>query len=89
MAQSQKHDPKRPDLLLETDDGTWYLIDYKTDHFSVADIEQQASRHRPQLERYGEDFTALTGITPKLAIYFAQHGILHQLAKSSVKAASR
>jgi ATP-dependent exoDNAse (exonuclease V) beta subunit len=69
----------RPDLLLEGEDGSWYLIDYKTDQFPLAEINQQALRHRPQLERYREDFTALTNIKPQLAIYFAQHGILHKL----------
>ncbi len=83
MVEKEKRDSKkRPDLLLETADGTWHLIDYKTDQFSVGDIKQQASRHRAQLKRYGEDFNALTGITPKLAIYFAEHGVLHKLGKN-------
>ncbi len=67
----------RPDLLLESKDGEWYLIDYKTDRFSTNDIEQQALRHRPQLERYGKDFSQLTKIEAKLAIYFAQSGTLY------------
>ncbi len=69
----------RPDLLLETQDSNWYLIDYKTDHFPVKDIEQQALRHRRQLDQYCADFTAFTGIKPQFAIYFAQHGLLHRL----------
>lgn len=68
-----------PDLLLETSDGNWYLIDYKTDHFPLLAIEQQALRHRPQLERYRKDLLAFTGIAPQIAIYFAQHGILQKL----------
>ncbi len=70
---------KRPDLLLGTNDGQWYLIDYKTDRFSEDAIKQQVLRHRFQLESYGKDFNQLTGIQAKLAIYFAQSGLLYQL----------
>jgi ATP-dependent helicase/nuclease subunit A len=68
----------RPDLLLETANGNWYLIDYKTDRFQAGDLEQHIARHRPQLQRYGEDFSKLTNIQPQLAIYFAQYGTLHE-----------
>ncbi len=68
----------RPDLLLETADDTWYLVDYKTDRFSAENIDQQASSHRKQLQKYGEDFLQLTKTKCKLAIYFAQHGILYE-----------
>ncbi len=69
----------RPDLLLETADSIWYLIDYKTDRFALEDLESQISQHRAQLQRYGEDFRQLTNIQPRLAIYFAQNGTLHEL----------
>ena len=72
----------RPDLLLESKEGEWYLIDYKTDRFPVNDIEQQALRHRRQLERYGKDFMQLTNIAPKLATYFAQSGILYNFVQT-------
>ena len=68
----------RPDLILETAEGDWYLIDYKTDRFVIADLDQQIMRHRPQLQRYGENFKQLTKIRTRLAIYFAQHGILSE-----------
>jgi len=68
---------KRPDLLLEAKGGEWYLIDYKTDRFAANEVEQQVLRHRSQLERYGKDFSQLTKIEAKLAIYFAQSGTLY------------
>jgi ATP-dependent exoDNAse (exonuclease V) beta subunit len=80
QAEDQLLTLNRPDLLLETKDGAWYIIDYKTDRFAPSDIQQQAMRHRPQLQRYSSDFNSLTNIKPRLAVYFAQIGTLHEYA---------
>lgn len=68
---------KRPDLVFQDSNSNWHLIDYKTDHFRVQDVENQAARHRRQVESYIEDLRRLTGTDCKAHIYFAQFGQLY------------
>lgn len=68
---------RRPDLVFLDADGIWHLVDYKTDHFKFADIENQAARHRRQIESYVEDIRKLTGSNCRAHIYFAQFGKLY------------
>lgn len=69
----------RPDLVLEEEGGKWSIIDYKTDHFAPADLLKQARDHRAQLVGYADDFQKITGFEPRAFVYFAQHGVLHEL----------
>jgi ATP-dependent helicase/nuclease subunit A len=71
---------ERPDLLLERSDSTWLLVDFKTDRFDLANIDQQAKSHYAQLKRYQDDLANITGIKAHVAVYFAQHGVLHKFA---------
>jgi len=70
----------RPDLLLLDREGRWYVIDFKTDHFQIAELENQAEQHRQQLNAYVSDIEKLTAVRATAALYFAQHGLLHELS---------
>jgi len=76
---------RRPDLLIETDDGSWLIVDYKTDKFEVGTLAQQANKHRLQLKQYVDEFRTLTGISATPCLYFAEHGILHGLPEQVVQ----
>ncbi len=71
---------RRPDLVFLDASNNWHLVDYKTDHFKLSDIENQAARHRRQIESYVEDLHKLTGSTCRAHIYFAQFGNLYSFA---------
>lgn len=71
----------RPDLVFQDADGNWHLVDYKTDHFKISDIENQAARHRRQVESYVEDLRKLTGSDCRAHIYFAQFGKLYSFVR--------
>ena len=55
-------------------DGTHWIVDYKTSTHEGGDVEgflqQEADRYRPQLARYAAIYSAMTGVTPKTALYF-------------------
>lgn len=70
----------RPDLLLQMPDGSWQIVDYKTDHFDLRDMKKQLATHSAQLSIYVDDFEALTKIRPSAWIYFAQYGRLEPVA---------
>lgn len=74
MANVGKLNSRRPDLVIEDRSGSWYVIDYKTDDFDIADIANQSKKHRGQLAAYAEDLKALTGFDFSPAVYFARHG---------------
>jgi ATP-dependent helicase/nuclease subunit A len=70
---------KRPDLLLQDADGQWHVIDFKTDHFELAQLNSRLQAHSRQLEDYAEDVKALAGVDARKSVYFAQHGLLCEL----------
>jgi len=72
-------DIKRPDLVLQDAKGDWYVVDYKTDDFEIADIAKQARQHRKQLEGYVQAIHRLGGFKVIPVLYFAQHGVLFNL----------
>jgi len=67
---------RRPDLIVEDEDGNWLIIDYKTDDVKSDDMVQHARRHAVQLEGYRRDIKALTGLNPATRLYFARLGKL-------------
>ncbi|MDZ4833606.1 MAG: UvrD-helicase domain-containing protein [Candidatus Melainabacteria bacterium] len=67
---------RRPDLLIEDENGNWLIIDYKTDDIPESAMQQQARRHAAQLEGYCRDIRQLTGLNPSIRLYFARHGKL-------------
>ncbi|HEY9868145.1 MAG TPA: UvrD-helicase domain-containing protein [Candidatus Obscuribacterales bacterium] len=70
---------KRPDLLLKDAEGQWHVIDFKTDHFELAELHARLRAHSRQLEDYAADIKALAGVDARKFIYFAQHGLLCEL----------
>lgn len=68
---------RRPDLLIEDENGCWYIIDYKTDKFMMIQLDQQTAKHRAQLQEYVQDLKTLAGIEAQPFLYFAEYGLLH------------
>ncbi|MBX3075895.1 UvrD-helicase domain-containing protein [Candidatus Obscuribacterales bacterium] len=67
---------RRPDLIIEDENGDWFIIDYKTDAVTEEEIISQARRHAGQLETYRRDIKQLTGLNPSTRLYFARPGRL-------------
>jgi ATP-dependent helicase/nuclease subunit A len=67
---------RRPDLLIENQDGRWQLIDFKTDHFDLAEIKKQTKHHSKQLQAYVSELSALLKVRMTPHIYYAQHALL-------------
>lgn len=65
----------RIDRTFIDENGTRWIVDYKSTPHDKGDVEafakeQVASRHRPQLEKYGALFQELESRPIKLAVYF-------------------
>ncbi len=69
----------RLDLLLQSQTGEWFVIDYKTDHFKIEEIDSRVEKHRDQLSKYVDHIELLTGVRAKPVLYFAQHGLLKEI----------
>ncbi|HMY51382.1 MAG TPA: UvrD-helicase domain-containing protein [Candidatus Obscuribacter sp.] len=68
---------RRPDLIFQTFDGDWYLVDFKTDHAAgEVEMRARAGRHSVQLNNYRAELSRLSGLSLTAHIYFAQTGIL-------------
>jgi ATP-dependent exoDNAse (exonuclease V) beta subunit len=79
VAADNRVDTRRPDLLLQDELGQWHVIDFKTDHFDLSDIDFHAHSHHSQLSQYVQDIQKIANIACKPHIYFAQHGMLYSL----------
>ena len=67
--------PYRIDRTFVDNEGTRWIVDYKSTPHDKGDValfakEQVATRHRPQLEKYGALFQQLDARPIKLAVYF-------------------
>ncbi len=61
----------RIDLLSLRPDGSWWLLDFKTDELrSEAAREAKVAEHSPQLRRYGGAVARLAGRSPRLLLCF-------------------
>jgi len=75
------------DRIRIDDDGTHWVIDYKTGSREGGDvaefIDQEVKRHRPQLARYAAIYKALVDAPVKTALYFPLHrqfAVVNQVA---------
>lgn len=73
----ERVETRRPDLILESMEGEFDLVDFKTDHIPAASIEMQARRHAHQLRTYARELEELSGEKLRTHIYFAQLGVLY------------
>jgi ATP-dependent exoDNAse (exonuclease V) beta subunit len=71
-----KPDDKRTDMILQDSDGQWHVVDFKTDHFDLKDLDHKISEHKQQLQQYRKDLESITGKKFKAALYFAEHAVL-------------
>lgn len=62
------------DRVLVDDDGTHWVIDYKTSTHEGGDLDgflaSEVRRYRPQLEKYSTIYAAYAGRSPRCALYF-------------------
>ena len=62
------------DRIRIDDDGTHWIIDYKTSTHEGGDLtgflQQESDRYRPQLEKYTKLYAALSSETVRTALYF-------------------
>ncbi|SEM72773.1 UvrD-helicase domain-containing protein [Lihuaxuella thermophila] len=59
------------DCLLPHPNGTWEIIDYKTDQISVSEVEEAAMEYKPQLELYVLSAKRMWNLIPeKATLYF-------------------
>jgi ATP-dependent exoDNAse (exonuclease V) beta subunit len=70
-------------LILEDHQGRWHIIDYKTDHVSLAEVQTQLQKHTRQLLEYANDLRALTGLPFTASLYFAQLGLLVEVLQAT------
>jgi ATP-dependent helicase/nuclease subunit A len=70
---------RRADLLVRKPDGSWHVIDYKTDKFPWSEVERHAREHRKQLETYARELAQLLNQKVSAHLYFAQHGLIFAL----------
>ena len=73
---SSKSDDKRTDLILQDANGQWHVIDFKTDHFDLKDLDHKIGEHRKQLKQYKSDLENITSVKFQAELYFAEHALL-------------
>jgi ATP-dependent exoDNAse (exonuclease V) beta subunit len=69
------------DLLYQDADGGWYLLDYKTNHVSAADVSTLSKRYELQLSVYALAAERVLGQPPvELVLCFMQPGEEHTVS---------
>ncbi len=76
IVDESRSDSRRPDLVVECDDGKWIIVDYKTDDVQLDDLQSKARSHAAQLDGYARDLGKLTGLRLSTRLYFARIGKL-------------
>ncbi|MBY0358076.1 MAG: UvrD-helicase domain-containing protein [Candidatus Obscuribacterales bacterium] len=89
LENSKLQNESRPDLILEDNDGSWHIIDYKTDHFEPQALERQIRQHQEQLAAYVQGFESISGHQAQAWLYFAQFGQLEQVKINMTTGRSR
>jgi len=69
------------DRFIVDEDGTAWVVDYKTGEHAGGDLEgfltREVERYRPQLERYGRLASSIHSVARlRLALYFPMHKVL-------------
>jgi ATP-dependent helicase/nuclease subunit A len=70
---------KRPDLILQDQNGQWHIIDFKSDKVTEKDVPAKINEHASQVLGYVKDFAALTDQQSRAWIYFAELGKLGEI----------
>lgn len=70
---------KRPDLIFQTSNGNWHIIDFKTDEVSDEQVAHKVNEHSAQVLEYVKDFENITGNQSTGWLYLAHIGRLEQV----------
>ena len=66
------------DMLVESADGSWHVIDYKSDRVSAAGLAERAEHYRVQMQLYALAAWRHTGTPPAQAtLYFLRPGLTY------------
>jgi len=76
MLSDEEAENRRPDLLVEDEHGQWQLIDFKTDHIELKDLEKQTKHHARQLLEYAHELGQLFQVKMHAYVYYAQLAVL-------------
>lgn len=65
---------KRADCLYLGQDDKWYVVDFKTDKFELADLEKHKRQHEKQIKAYARDLGSVLETEVVPVLYFARLG---------------
>ncbi len=72
------------DCLYRSREGSWHLLDYKTNRVDVADVANAAKVYEPQLFVYASAVQQLLGVWPdEVVVCFLQPGVEHRFEWST------
>lgn len=74
VSQSDSVLTKRADCVFLSADDKWYVVDFKTDRFELADLEKHRKQHEEQIKAYASDLALVIGLPVTPILYFARLG---------------
>ncbi len=74
VSQSENVLTKRADCVFLSADNKWYVVDFKTDRFELADLEKHRKQHEEQIKSYANDLAHVIGLPVTPILYFARLG---------------
>ena len=73
------------DMLIERDDGSWAVVDFKTARVR-GNVGTHAARYTLQVGAYAAAVESLVGVTPRAWLYYIHHDALIEVAASTWRA---
>ncbi len=74
------------DLLYETKNGEWMIVDYKTSEITKDETRERGEAYRTQMELYALACAEITGVMPKKAVlYFVKPDTTYEILFDTVK----
>ncbi|MBN2305068.1 MAG: UvrD-helicase domain-containing protein, partial [Anaerolineae bacterium] len=75
------------DVLFQDQDGSWFVLDYKTAAIQAGNAADHARRYMHQLGAYARAVEAQTGAVPATLLYYIHPGVLVRVPESAWAAA--
>jgi len=60
------------DMLYQRADGTWHIVDWKTEWVTPENVGELIERHRPQVQAYEAAVSEIVGAVPSASLCFLQ-----------------
>jgi len=74
VSESDSIKNKRADCVFLGADDKWYVVDFKTDRFDLADLDKHRRNHEEQIRAYATDLGLVLGLPVTPVLYFARLG---------------